>query len=183
MSILALIAAAYAVQASLRLRSEETALRAEPVLATAVGRLKWAASHLVFALLGPTVAMAAAGLTAGLLYGLSTGDVGRELPRALAGAMVQLPAVWVLAGITVALFGLLPRLATVGWAALAVCVFLGQLGAVLQLGQSVLDISPFTHSPKVPGGDVTAAPLAWMLALAVALTAAGLVGFRRRDVG
>jgi ABC-2 type transport system permease protein len=183
MSILALIAAAYAVQASLRLRSEETALRAEPVLATAVGRLKWAASHLVFALLGPTVAMAAAGLTAGLLYGLSTGDVGRELPRALAGAMVQLPAVWVLAGITVALFGLLPRLAALGWAALAVCVFLGQLGAVLQLGQSVLDISPFTHSPKVPGGDVTAAPLAWMLALAVALTAAGLVGFRRRDVG
>jgi ABC-2 type transport system permease protein len=116
LSLVGLIAAAYAVQATLRLRSEETSGRAEPVLATAVGRLRWAASHLVCSVLGPTAALATAGLATGLAYGLSTGDVGRQLPRVLAGAMVQLPAVWVLAAIAVALFGLLPRLTLVAWA-------------------------------------------------------------------
>ena len=30
---------------------------------------------------------------------------------------------------------------------------------------------------------MTVTPLVWLLALAVALTAAGMAGFRRRDVG
>jgi ABC-2 type transport system permease protein len=53
MSLLGLVAGAYAIQAALRPRAEEVGLRAEPVLATAVGRLSWAASHLACALLGP----------------------------------------------------------------------------------------------------------------------------------
>ena len=51
----------------LRLRTEETDGRAEAVLATAVGRLRWAVSHLLVAVLGPAVALLAAGLTAGLV--------------------------------------------------------------------------------------------------------------------
>jgi ABC-2 type transport system permease protein len=54
MSIMALIASAYAIQATLRLRAEETGQRAEPVLATGTGRLSWAASHLVLSALGST---------------------------------------------------------------------------------------------------------------------------------
>ncbi len=183
MSITALIAAGYAIQAALRMRTEEASLRSEPVLATRVGRLSWAGSHLVFAILGPTVAMAAAGLSTGLVYGASVGDIGREVPRVLAGAFVQLPAVWVLAGLTVALFGLRPRLATaVGWAAFGACLFLGQLGAILQLSQAALDLSPFTHIPRVPGGDVSALPLVLLLAIAAGLVAVGLAAFRRRDI-
>ncbi len=182
MGILGLIAAAYAIQATLRLRAEETSLRAEPVLATAVGRLQWAGSHLAFSALGPALALATAGLTAGLTHGLNTGDVGRELPRVLNGAMMQLPAVWVLAAIAVALSGLLPRLATVSWGALAVCLLFGLVGATLQLSQWLLDVSPFSHVPKVPGGEVSATPLVWLVAVAVVLAAAGLVGLRRRDI-
>lgn len=53
---------------------------------------------------------------------------------------------------------------------------------MLQLGQAFLDVSPFTHVPKVPGGDVSVVPLLWLGVVAVALIAAGMVGFRRRDV-
>jgi len=133
-------------------------------------------------LLGPAAALASAGLAMGLTHGLNTGDVGRELPRVLAGAMVQLPAVWVLAGVTIVLFGLLPRLAAVSWGALAICLLLGMVGAALQFDQWLLDISPFTHLPRLPAGEVSAAPLVWLSALAVALAVAGLAGFRRRDV-
>ena len=182
MVIFALAAAGYAIQATLRLRAEEEGLRAEPVLATAVGRLQWATSHLVFGLLGPAVALAAAGLAEGLVYGLVGGDVGRELPRVLAGALVQLPAVLVLAGIAMALFGLLPRLAAVSWAALATFAFLALFGPLLQLSHWLLDLTPFTHIPRLPGGAVTATPLVWLLVVTAALVAAGLAGFRRRDL-
>jgi ABC-2 type transport system permease protein len=179
----AIIISAYAISAALRMRGEEASLRSEPVLATQVGRSQWLASHLVFALLGPSAAMVACGLTAGLVHGASTADIGRELPRVLAGALVQLPAIWLLAAITVATFGLLPRLApTVGWIALSVCLLLGQVGALLQLSQSLLDISPFTHIPRVPGGAVPATPLLMLIGLAAVLIAIGLTGFRRRDI-
>ena len=182
MGMLGLIAAAYAIQATLRLRSEESGGRAEPVLATAVGRLRWAASHLVMAVLGPAAALLAAGLTCGLAYGLDTGDVGHQLPRVLAGAIVQLPPVWVLAAVAVALFGLRPRLAPAAWGALAVCLLLGLVGAAIRLDQWLLDLSPFTHVPKSPGGAVAAAPLVVLATVAVVLTIAGLVGLRRRDL-
>jgi ABC-2 type transport system permease protein len=182
MDILGLIAAAYAIQATLRLRSEETGGRSEPVLATAVGRLRWAGSHLAFSVLGPAAALVTAGLAGGLIYGLDTGDVGHQLPRVLAGAIVQLPAVWVLAAIAVALFGGAPLLAPAAWGLLAVCLLLALVGGAVQLDQRLLDLSPFTHVPRAPGAAVAAAPLVWLAAVAVALAAAGLVGLRRRDM-
>ena len=105
------------------------------------------------------------------------------MPRLVGGALVQLPAVWVLAGLALALFGLLPRLAAGAWAALAVCLLLGQFGRLLQLDQWVLDLSPFTHLPRTLGTAVDAAPLLWLTAVAAGLVALGLVGLRRRDVG
>jgi ABC-2 type transport system permease protein len=183
MGLLGLITSGYAIGAALRLRGEETSGRVEPLLASPVSRWRWAASHLAFALLGPAVLLGAAGIAAGLAYGLSTGAVGDDLPRVLAQAMVQLPAVWVLVGVSTALFGLLPRLAvSVGWAVLAACVLLEEFGGPLQLSKRVLDLSPFAHVPKLPGDDVFAVPLVWLALISAVLVAAGLLGLRRRDV-
>ena len=182
MVIFALAAAGYAIQATLRLRAEEESGRAELVLATAASRRQWATSHLLFGLVGPAVALVAAGTAEGLTYGLVGGDLGHQLPRVLAGALVQLPAVLVLSGIAMALFGLLPRLAPLSWAALAVAAFLVLFGPLLRLSQGILDLAPFSHIPKVPGAAVSATPLAWLLVIAAVLAAAGLAGFRRRDL-
>jgi ABC-2 type transport system permease protein len=182
LGLLGLFAATHAIQATLRLRAEETSGRAEPVLAAAVGRLSWAGGHLVFSLLGPAALLLVAGLTCGLTFGLSAGDVGRQVPRLLAGAVMQLPAVWVLAAIAVALVGLLPRLAAASWGVLAACLLIGLVGAALQLRQWLLDVSPFTHVPKYPGGAVTAAPLILLVVVAVTVTAVGLAGLHRRDL-
>ncbi|HET7037354.1 MAG TPA: hypothetical protein VFI42_16835 [Thermomicrobiaceae bacterium] len=182
MSILGLIAAGYAIQAALRLRGEETSGRVEPLLSTAASRLGWAGSHLAFALLGPAAALAAAGLATGVVYGLDAGDVAGQVPRVLAGALVQLPAVWVLAGVAVVLFGLLPRFTAVSWAVLAGCLFLLLVGAAVQLDKRIMDLSPFTHIPHLPGGALSATPLVLLTLLAALLTLAGLAGLRRRDI-
>jgi putative exporter of polyketide antibiotics len=46
MLLASLAAAAYATSAVLRLRTEETGNLAQPVLATATGRIRWALSHI-----------------------------------------------------------------------------------------------------------------------------------------
>lgn len=183
LGIMALLAAGYAVMAAQRLRTEETTGRAEPVLATAVGRGRWALSHLAFAALGPAVLMTLTGLGMGIAYGIGAGDPGREVPRLLGGALAHLPAIWVLAGLTAALFGLAPRLTAAAWAVLAACLLLAEIGPFLRLSHWAMDLSPFAHVPKLPGAAFAVTPLAWLLALALALTAAGLAGLRQRDTG
>lgn len=181
MNLFGLIAAAYGIQATLRLRAEESEGRAEPVLGTATGRLRWAGSHLVFAALGPAAALVTSALTLGLGYGMNAGDATGQIARVLPAALAQLPAVWVLTAVAVLLTGLLPRLATVSWAALALCLLISLVGGAIGMDRWVLDISPFTHVPHLPGGTVTATPLVTLTALAALLAAAGLVALRRRD--
>ncbi|SCL16941.1 ABC-2 type transport system permease protein [Micromonospora rhizosphaerae] len=182
LSLAGLAAAGYGIQAALRMRAEETAGRAEPLLATGVHRSGWLLSHLVFALLGPVVVLAVTGSATGLTYGISVHDVPGELTRMIGAGLAQVPAAWVLAGLAVLLYGLLPRLAPVAWAVLAVCVLLGQLGAVLELSQWLLDVSPFTHTPQVLSDHWSATPLLVLAALALLMALAGLTAFRRRDV-
>ncbi|HEU4349636.1 MAG TPA: ABC transporter permease [Actinoplanes sp.] len=177
-----IIAACYAVQATLRLREEESTGDAEALLSTPVSRLGWVASHLVFSLLGPAVVLAVEGLAAGLTYGVIANDVRGQVPAILGGVLAQLPAVWVLTAIAVLLFGVLPRYAAAAWGALAACTLLLLVGTTLRLDQWVLDLSPFTHIPHLPGGRLSWTPLVAMTAVAAVVVAAGLTGFRRRDV-
>ncbi|POM26674.1 ABC-2 family transporter protein [Actinomadura rubteroloni] len=176
MTTLGLIAAAYAVSAALRPRTEETAQRAEPLLATGTGRLRWAASHLAFAVLGPAVALTVAGAVTGLVH--DPGSAGRLTGAALA----QLPAVWLVAAVAVALFGLLPRLTPAAWGVLGVVALVSLFGPALDLARPVLDVSPFTHVPKLPGHAVAWTPLVVLTVLAALVGAAGLLGLRRRDM-
>ena len=182
MGMLGIFAAGYAIQSTLRMRQEETSGRVEPLLATPVGRLQWAASHLVFSVLGPIVAVALSGLAAGVTYGIDNGDVGHEVPRVLGAALAEIPAVLVMTALTVALFGLLPRLTTLAWVGLAICLFFGLIGSAMQLSHWLLDISPFTHVPHLPGGTVNTTPILVLLALALLVAWGGLTGFRRRPV-
>ncbi|HLF59547.1 MAG TPA: MprA protease, GlyGly-CTERM protein-sorting domain-containing form [Acidimicrobiia bacterium] len=182
MGILALIATAYAVRSALRLRVEEESLRADSVLATTTPRLRWAGSHLVFAVLGPVLILALSGVIAGAIYGSFIGDVAGQVPVVLEAAMIQIPAVWVVVGIAVALFGLAPKLSEAVWGVLVAFFLLGQLGRILQFPQWSLNLSPFSHIPALPAAELTMTPLLVLTSLAVLLVAIGLAGFQRRDV-
>ncbi|MBE8517936.1 ABC transporter permease [Amycolatopsis sp. H6(2020)] len=179
----AMVASLYGVQAVLRMRGEETAIRLEPVLATSVGRLRWAGSHLVFAFFGTAALLLSGGVFMGLANGLRTGDVGGSLADTLSGMLVQLPAAWVVVALAVTIFGLLPGFSAAAWAVGALALLLSLFGPILDLPQAVLDVSPFQHPPKIPGQELTATPLGWLGGIAVVALAAGLTGWRRRDVG
>ncbi|WP_128433766.1 ABC transporter permease [Streptomyces cyaneus] len=173
--MLGLIAALYVVGSVLRLHGEETSMRAEPVLANAVGRLRWAAGHLVIAFTGSALIMLLAGLGFAVGYGEEIGPI-------LGACLVQLPAVWVVGGLAVLLYGVLPRVATGAWGVAGAVLLIGWVGPALDVPQAVLDLSPFGHLPKLPGGGMEWGPVLVLLGLAVALTGGGLAGLRRRDV-
>ena len=184
MLLAGLVAAAYAISVILRLRTEETGDQAEPVLATATGRIRWALSHIAVAVGGAALLLAVAGVAAGLGYGLRIGAAGTWVPRMTGAALAQLPSALALAAVAVVLFGLLPRACVPGaWTVLGLVVVIDLFGQVLQLSHWILDLSPFTHAPRLPGGPVQAAPLLWLCAVALAAAAAGLAGLRRRDIG
>ncbi|MBB6347636.1 ABC transporter permease [Nonomuraea muscovyensis] len=181
LSMLAWIVAAYGIVSALRLRSEESAGRADLVLVTPVSRARWALSHLVIAAAGPAVVLAALGAATGLGYGLSAGDLGR-LPQVLGAALAYLPAVWAMTGIAAALAGLLPRLASASWGVWTAFILLDVFGTLGQVDETLLTIIPFVHVPWVVLGQTSTAPLAVLTAVAAALTALGIVGLRRRDL-
>lgn len=179
---LALVGAGFAVQSVLRVRGEETALRAEPVLATPVSRRRWAASHLAVAFGGVAVVLAASGLGLGIAYAIAGGDAG-VVPRQLVAAMVYAPAVWLLAGVAMAVVGLLPRAATAAWAVFAGCLVVGVLGELLSLPRWLRDASPFEHVPALPAAHARLAPLVALALLAATLAALGSTALGRRDIG
>jgi len=184
MSLIGLVAAAYAVSAVARLRSDEVAGRAEPLLAAPVSRLRWGGSDLLIVTAGTVVVLVAGGLGVGFAFGVAASDVSTQVPRLLGASLAQLPAALAVAAVGAAFVGLLPKWSgPAGWAALAVCGFIGVFGPALSLSQAVLDVSPFTHVPKLPGGAFSIMPLAWLSGVAVVLAAAGLLGLRRRDIG
>ncbi|WP_019929290.1 ABC transporter permease [Nocardia sp. BMG111209] len=175
-------AAAYSISAALRLNAEESSDRAESVLTGAVGRMRWAASHLVFAFAGPALALLISGVLAGSLYGAAVGDIGGKLPGVVAAALVQLPAVWLFTGATVLLFGVAPRWAPAAWGVFTAGIALYLLGSISGVPQWLLDLDPYGHLPKLPSESFTATPVVVLILLAAALTAVGLFGFRRRDL-
>jgi ABC-2 type transport system permease protein len=183
MSFVGLAATGFTVQAVLRARTEEAAGRVEPLLATAVDRHRWLGAHVGFAAVGTVAILALTGLAAATSYAIATGDVGVGVRGLGAAALVQVPAALALGGFVVAAVGLLPRAAVaLGWGALAVSLIMGQLGAVLELPQWALNVSPFTHVPLVPAEPFRWLPVLVLLAVAVALAGLGFAAFRRRDL-
>jgi len=181
MLLVALIATGYTISSALRLRGEERAGHLEALLAGPVGRVPWAASHLAMSLAGSAVVLLAGGLGMGLAHGLGSGDAS-QIPRLAGSALAHLPAVWVLGAVVIALFGIVPRAIALSWAALAACALLWFLGPLAHAPGWLLDVSPYEHVPAVPAVALSAGPLLALSALAVALSAAGLAGFDRRDV-
>lgn len=183
LSIAGVVAAGYLVQAMLRVRAEEVAGRADAVLATAVGRLRWAAGQLTVVALGGPVLLVAAGAAAGATYAAQTGKP-TDAGWVLLGGLAQLPAAWLFAGLTLAAIGLVPRWAAgLSWGALVAALLLAEVGPVLRLPTWLLDASPYRYLPKLPGGTLTWPPLLAVTAVGTTFAVAGLVGLTRRDLG
>ena len=170
-----MLATGFAVQATLRMHGEESALRAEPLLATPLSRGRWAASHLVIAAVGSTVALLVANLGTALTYGLIIGDFS-TLPDLVAATFPYLPAMWVLIGVGTLLYGLRPRAVLATWGVFAAVAPGRHAGRPAPApGLDPLPVTAPARPPRAGGAACSGSHWRSCCAIAVALTAAGLV--------
>jgi ABC-2 type transport system permease protein len=176
--------AIYVVTLMLRVRHDEAQGTLEPVLSTAVSRLRWLAAYALNALVGAMLLMfvfaAAMAVTGGRVLG-GTESLLRDLVGA---ALIQLPAIGVLGAAVLTVVIVLPR-SSVGlsWLLVVFCVFVGPMfGPSLGLPSWLLDVSPFTHVPNAPAVATTSGPLAGLVVVALSLGAAGALVMRHRNL-
>ena len=180
MLIMALFATGFTVSSVLRLRSEELSGRVDPVLAAPVSRREWASSHLAVALGGSVVLTLVCGVAMGSGAALVMGD-GDQVADLAAAGLVMVPAMWVLAGVTLLLHGVRPRWSLAAWAVVAWAFVAAMFGGMLNLPQWALNLSPFQHVPALPAASMAWLPLVDLTVLAIVLIVAGLVALDRRD--
>ena len=181
LTIAAVIVSAFGIGAAMRMRNDEAQGRAEALLATGVPRTRYAVAHLVVALAGVTLLLGAVGLSIGLTHAVATGDVA-QVGRVAGAALARVPAAWVMTSSVMLVFGLSGRLTPLAWVLLVAFIVVGEFGPLMDLPSWTLDLSPFTHVPPLPGGDLDLVPLVVLTTLSGVLVGVGLAAFRRRDL-
>ena len=179
--VTALIGSGYVIQSVLRLRSEESRDRTEPVLATATSRWRYWIGHLGVALGGVLVVLVSSGLVLGLSAAAVMGDASL-LADGFGAVVAYLPAVLVMAGVPAFTVGVFPKYAAAAWAMLLVTFVVSFFGALLDLPSWALAISPFDHIALVPVETLSVASVTALCVVAAALLGAGAVAYRRRDI-
>jgi ABC-2 type transport system permease protein len=171
----------FTVATVVRLRGEETSLRAENILATGVSRVRWAGEPLLYSIGTSTLILAGSGLGTGITFAAIAGD-GDDVWPILAAALSYAPALWLAAGIAIAVFGLYPRFMSLAWFVPVYGFFVLMIGPLLGIPGWMYDLSPFEYIPRLPAAGFEAVPLLLMALLAATLMAGGLYGIRRRDL-
>jgi ABC-2 type transport system permease protein len=184
MQVAGLAVAAYVVTLLLRLHHDEVQGTLEPVLGTAVSRLRWLSAYAVNALVGAASLVLLFAVAMAMTGGLVLGDAAALLGDLVGAALVQLPAIGVLGAAVLALVALVPRWSVgLSWLLVVFAIFVGPMfGPSLGLPTWLLDLSPFTHVPNAPAAPVSLAPVLGLVAVGALLAVAGAGVVRRRNL-
>lgn len=182
LAFLSLLFAFYTILATLKMKSQESGKYSEMVLTSSVSKGQWAADNLVFAVLAPALVLIIFALTMGLSYGLISGELSEVTIRILGAALMYLPAIWLFTGISMFLFGFVPRLTSLSFVFLAVTLVIDLISEFFDLNPWIVNISPFTHVPQLLAGDKLGISLLLLLIVAAVLMVGGVMGFQRRDI-
>ena len=180
MTIIALVATIPPVLTVNRLRGEEKRGRVEPLLGRAVSRARLLGGYVIIAALNGFV-MIAASVTGLWAAGNASVENGLNFGKLLGDAMAYYPAVLVMVGLAAFLVGFFPRLTALNWLYLFYAYVVLYMGGMLQAPEWSKRLTPHGLVPS-PADDAAWLPLAALCAAAVRLTAAGLAGYRRRDI-
>ncbi|MEO7122986.1 MAG: ABC transporter permease, partial [Lacisediminihabitans sp.] len=177
----ALLVAAFVLQSSDTIRSEESDGRAELQWASAISRVRWAIARMAVPVLASLILLALSGAAIGVTYGAAIGDLG-QAGRFVWASLAYWPSALLVIGVVMLCAAAIPRAAAaVTWALFGVAVILSMFGDLFGLPDWVSQTTPFTAIPRL-GADFTALPLVVITLIAVIAAVAGLWILRRRDL-
>ncbi|MEV0029010.1 hypothetical protein [Nocardia sp. NPDC050793] len=179
--LLALICAGFAVQGVGRIAEDEPGDRLEPVLAGSISRVRWLTAEVLTVGCGTAVVAGVSGLALGVSDALAVGD-SSAVARLTLATLTYLPAVLVLLGIAVALYGIRPAGLGSSWGVFVAVAVIATLADTLRLPEWVRHLSPLEWVGRTPSEPVSPwAPIVSAI-LAAALIACGFQGFTTRDI-
>lgn len=174
-SVIAVVVTCYGISAIIRAAGDERDGRTETVLATTTSRRRLLLAVSASALLGTTWLLLVSGTATALGRGEGIDPVG--------AALVQAPAVWLVLALGLLLLSVHSRWAIAGWALVAACVSLGQVGESLDLPGWMVGLSPYHHVPRYPSESFVWRPELVLTLLALAVLSATWWRYRSRDIG
>lgn len=177
----ALLATIFVILAMQSLRAEETGGRAEPVLATAVGRGTWLGMYTLVAAVGALLLLLVSGLALGVAMAISVGEAEYAW-QMVAAHLAFAPAVLLVLALAALLYGLAPRFIGAAWALFGFALIVGFFGPLMELPSWMQDLSPFAHIARLPAEQMRWAAVIVLLVLAAAGAAGGVLRFQRRDL-
>ncbi|WP_051208355.1 ABC transporter permease [Propionicicella superfundia] len=181
LSIMATVVTLSGVLVLGRLRQEETAGRAEVMLATATSRWAYALSTLVPAVLLPAGLLVATGALLPIAQAQHDGSpdlIGTYTQAACA----LLPGVVLVLGLAMFLIGWLPRWFGLSWAVVGWTIVVSWLLPLFDVPDWLLKLQPWGHLPHLPADEMTWGAFSVTLAAGAVLLVLGAVGYRRRDI-
>lgn len=181
LAMIVLMVVAYVVQAIGRMQSEESTGHLENILATKASRAKWLATHGIVSLSAAFLMLITTGASLAILVNTLT-DIHLNVWQYILAGASYMPAVMIFGSIYICLFGVLPRFASlITWTYLGLTVFLTWLAPLFAINEMWLKLSVLDWVPPVPAEPISIGTVVGMLAIALALTAIGMAGWRRRD--
>ena len=178
-SVGAVIISCFAVAVVSHGGGEEHDGRTEEVLATATERSAAFLAVVLVAVGGAVWLLLVTGVA--MAVGATTTEVG--FGGTVAAALVQIPAVGVVAGLSLLALAQGSRYAVLGWAFVVAFFVVGPIAELLKLPGWVAGLSPYSHVPKVPAETLAWTPELVLTAIAAALVATAWWRYRERDIG
>jgi ABC-2 type transport system permease protein len=177
----AMMTAGYVISSVLRMRTEESSGRLELMLAHPLSRSAWVGDHLLVAVSGALVVLAASGLGTGVGIAFALGEPD-QVVRMVVASVALMPVELATAGLAMTCVGLVPKVAPLAWVGLVVLVVVGLFADLFSLPDWVRWVSPLEHLPRMPADGFDPVAFVAVTAVGVVLIVVGVAAFRRRDV-
>lgn len=95
--------------------------------------------------------------------------------------LAYLPAIWVMIGLAVVLFGWFPKMISLTWVLLGLSFIILYFSNLFEIPEWVKGISPFYHIPENIQREASVVNLVLLASVALILMLMGVIGFNRRD--
>ncbi|WEK53551.1 MAG: ABC transporter permease [Candidatus Cohnella colombiensis] len=182
MSVLAMICTIPVLMVMFRLKGEEKKNRTEHLLGRAVSRMRLMGSYFIVSIAVGLVMLSLAGLGMGVAGVAAMDSSGITLGVFYQAAIVYLPAIWIMIGLAVLLVGIAPRLTSLLWLYMGYSFLVVYLGKLFQFPDWMSKLTPFGYISQYPIEQMDWVKSIALTTIAIAITVAGFVGYRRRDI-
>ena len=109
-------------------------------------------------------------------------EVPLQFTDVMLAGLVKLPGIWLFAGISVLLTGLLPKLTSLVWAYFGVSFLVVYVGRMMEIPEIFTKLSAFGALPNYPVEEFRIIPFMTIAMIAIALLVIGSVLYAKREV-